>query len=183
VGIRIKHPDKASRVAIAVQQKMGPVALVRSWLHMNQNLFAALKLEKTVMFIILTLITLVAAFTIVSNLLLITAQKVREIGILQALGAPRNCIRRIFLLQGLMMGGTGVCLGTVLGIAISALLKRYQFVQLPADVYYVDKLPVRIMPADVGLVGLAAFAIVLIATLYPAYQAAKLDALTAIRQT
>jgi lipoprotein-releasing system permease protein len=149
---------------------------------MNRPLFAALRLEKIVMFLILALITLVAAFTILSNLLLVTAQRTREIGILRAMGATRGAIQRIFLLKGFLMGLIGTGIGTLLGLGISFLLKHYEFVKLPADVYYVERLPVKVVFGDVFLVAVAAVVIVLLATLYPARAAAKLDALDAIRR-
>jgi lipoprotein-releasing system permease protein len=181
LGVRLTDADDSVGASLRLQQKFGSLAFVRSWLALNKPLFAALKLEKVVMFLILTLITLVAAFTILSNLLLVTAQRVREIGILRALGAVRGSIYRIFLLKGLLLGLLGTGIGTGLGLVISLLLKRYQFIQLPADIYYVEKLPVRILPVDVALVAGAAVAIVLLATLYPARVASRLDALEAIR--
>lgn len=181
-GARIAHAEDSVEVAASLQKRIGFQATVRSWLGMNRNLFAALRLEKVVMFLILTLITLVAAFTILSNLLLSTAQRLREIGILRAMGASRGSIHLLFLLKGLMLGGVGTGLGTAFGLGLSALLKRYPVIQLPADVYYVERLPILISPADVVLVAGAAMAIVLAATLYPARLAARQDALSAIRQ-
>jgi lipoprotein-releasing system permease protein len=165
-----------------IQSRFSSEAIVRSWLGMNRPLFAALRLEKIVMFLILTLITLVAAFTILSNLLLVTAQRIREIGILRAMGATRGAVQRLFLLKGLVMGVGGTGAGTLLGLGISWLLKRYEFVKLPADVYYVERLPVRVVPGDVLMVAMAAIAIVLLATIYPARAAARLDALDAVRR-
>ncbi|MBK8574163.1 MAG: ABC transporter permease [Elusimicrobia bacterium] len=182
VGVRLKDADEFSGPAIKLQQRFSSQALVRSWLGMNRPLFAALQLEKVVMFLILALITLVAAFTILSNLLLVTAQRTREIGILRAMGATRGTIQRIFLLKGFLMGLIGTGVGTALGLGISFLLKHYEFVKLPADVYYVERLPVKVIPGDVVLVAVAAVVIVLLATLYPARAAAKLDALDAIRR-
>lgn len=182
LGVRLKDADEFTGPAIKIQQRFSSQALVRSWLGMNRPLFSALRLEKIVMFLILALITLVAAFTILSNLLLVTAQRIREIGILRAMGASRGGIQRIFLLKGFLMGLIGTGIGTALGLGISYLLKHYEFVKLPADVYYVERLPVKVVPGDVLLVAAAAVIIVLIATLYPARAAAKLDALDAIRR-
>jgi lipoprotein-releasing system permease protein len=148
---------------------------------MNQNLFAALKLEKIMMFIILALIIIVAAFNIVSNLLLLTVEKTKEIGILSALGFSKNSISRIFFYEGLMLGLSGIFAGTALGCGLSLLLKKYQFVHLPAEVYYLDRLPVVILPWDIASVVCATIAITLIASVYPAYQVTKLDPLEAIR--
>jgi lipoprotein-releasing system permease protein len=182
LGVRLKDADEFTGPAIKIQQRFSSQAMVRSWLGMNRPLFAALRLEKIVMFLILALITLVAAFTILSNLLLVTAQRTREIGILRAMGATRGAIQRIFLLKGFLMGLIGTGVGTALGLGISFLLKRYEFVKLPADVYYVERLPVKVVPGDVFLVATAAVVIVLLATFYPARAAAKLDALDAIRR-
>lgn len=182
LGVRLRDADEFTGAALRLQARFSSEAFVRSWLSMNRPLFAALRLEKIVMFLILTLITLVAAFTILSNLLLVTAQRVREIGILRAMGATQGSIQRIFLFKGLWMGLWGTGLGTGLGLIIALLLKRYEFIKLPADVYYVERLPVRIVPGDVALVAAAALGIVLVATLYPARAAARLDALDAMRR-
>lgn len=182
IGVKVRDPDDPFDAAFRIQKNMGSSAYVRSWLAMNRNLFSALKLEKAVMFLILTLITLVAAFTILSNLILVTAQKTREIGILKAMGATDGVIQRTFLFKGILLGLFGTGAGTALGLAISWLLKTYPVVKLPADVYYVERLPVTVVPSDVMMVAGAALAIVLAATIYPARIAAKLDALTAIRQ-
>ncbi len=182
LGVRLTDADEFTGPAIQLQQRFASQAMVRSWVGMNRPLFAALRLEKIVMFLILALITLVAAFTILSNLLLVTAQRTREIGILRAMGATRGAIQRIFLLKGFLMGLIGTGIGTLLGLGISFLLKHYEFVKLPADVYYVERLPVKVVFGDVFLVAVAAVVIVLLATLYPARAAAKLDALDAIRR-
>lgn len=183
LGVRLADPEDSIPTAMRLQKRLGSAAMVRSWLMMNQNLFAALRLEKIVMFIILTLITLVAAFTIVSNLLLVTASKTREIGVLRAMGATRWSVEKIFLIKGILMGALGTAAGLGLGLVLAAVLKRYQFVKLPADVYYVENLPVRVIPSDVAMIAGAALLIVLLATLYPARVAAKLDALSAIRHS
>ena len=140
-----------------------------------------MKLERTVMFIILTLIILVSSFTIISNLLLLTIEKGREIGILQALGASPRQIAKIFLFNGLMIGGSGVGLGLALGIVISELLKRFPIIRLPADVYYIDRLPVRLSAQTIESVAACAFLLVLISVLYPAYKAHQMDPVQAIR--
>ncbi|MCG3203875.1 MAG: Lipoprotein-releasing system transmembrane protein LolE [Elusimicrobia bacterium] len=181
VGIRIKDIDEADHMARTLQQKLKGGLWVRSWLSLNRNLFSALKLEKTVMFIILTLITLVASVMIVSNLLLSITQKIKEIGILRAMGATKNTIHRIFLIQGILMGAMGTFIGATLGIGISILLAKTNFIRLPADVYYIDRLPIRLDGWDIATVIGAACLIVLVATLIPARRAAELDPLEAIR--
>lgn len=181
IGIRVKNLEKADETARRLQAQFAGAYWVRSWLSLNKNLFSALKLEKLVMFVILTMVTLVASVMIVSNLLLSITQKIREIGILRAMGATRKTIHRIFLYQGVLMGVVGTGIGTVLGVGISLVLARTNLIKLPADVYYIDHLPIRLDPLDIATVVAAACLIVLFATLYPARRAAELDPLDAIR--
>ena len=133
------------------------------------------------MFILLAMLTVVASFMIVSNLLLNITQKVKDIGILRAMGATGQAIRRTFLYQGLFMGVIGTTIGVGIGIGLSSFLAKTQLIRLPADVYYIDHLPIRLVPWDIMTVVIFAVLIVLMATLYPAYKAAKLDPLEAIR--
>jgi lipoprotein-releasing system permease protein len=181
IGVRLKNIDDAEAMAKQLQLELNGRYWVRSWLALNKNLFSALKLEKAVMFIILTLVTLVSSFMIVSNLLLIITQKVREIGILRAMGADAGLIHRTFLLKGFLMGAIGTLVGLILGVGISILLAKTNLIKLPADVYYIDKLPIRLDPMDILMVVTAAVGIVLVATLFPARKAAKLDPIEAIR--
>lgn len=181
IGMRVKNLDNADKLAKDIQVRFQGAYWVRSWLSLNRNLFSALKLEKTVMFIILTMVTLVASVMIVSNLLLSITQKIKEIGILRAMGATSKVIHRIFLFQGILMGAVGTFIGTILGVTISLVLASTNLIRLPADVYYIDRLPIRLDPLDILTVVTAACIIVLIATLYPARRAAQLDPLDAIR--
>lgn len=181
IGVRTGDAENADRIARDLQDRLKGKYWVRSWISINRNLFSALRLEKAVMFTILILVTLVASVMIVSNLLLSISQKTREIGILRAMGATAGTIRRIFLLQGFLMGVVGTAIGTTLGVTISLILSKTNLVQLPADVYYIDHLPVRIDGLDITTVVVAACLIVLIATLYPAHRATRIDPLDAIR--
>jgi len=180
-GVRLKDVDKTQDAERAILDRLGAGFWVRSWQDLNRPLFSAMKLERTVMFIILTLIILVSSFTIISNLLLLTIEKGREIGILQALGAAPRQIAKIFLFNGLMIGGSGVSLGLVLGVMISELLKRFPIIRLPADVYYIDRLPVRLSFQTIESVAACAFVLVLASVLYPAYKAHQMDPVQAIR--
>jgi len=180
-GVRLADVDKTQPAEKAILERLGMGFWVRSWQDLNRPLFSAMKLERTVMFIILTLIILVSSFTIISNLLLLTIEKGREIGILQALGASPRQIAKIFLFNGLMIGGSGVGLGLALGIVISELLKRFPIIRLPADVYYIDRLPVRLSAQTIESVAACAFLLVLISVLYPAYKAHQMDPVQAIR--
>jgi lipoprotein-releasing system permease protein len=181
IGIRIHNADQSEEFVRVLQQELDGSYWVRSWLSLNKNLFSALKLEKTVMFIILILVTLVASVMIVSNLLLNITQKTKEIGILRAIGANEKIIREIFLIQGVLMGLIGTFLGAIIGVGISVILAHTNFIHLPADVYYIDRLPIQIDPRDVAFVVFVACLIVLLATLVPANRATKVDPLEAIR--
>jgi len=112
---------------------------------------------------------------------MIVMNKKREIGILKAMGATRNSIKRIFVIEGMMVGGVGTSLGFIFGVVACLLLKRYKFITLPGDVYYITTLPVRIEMSDCLLIVLAALAICFVATIYPASQASKVDPVEAIR--
>lgn len=182
-GIEVKVIDiyEAAQVAERLQKKLGYPYWVRDWMQMNHNLFSALKLEKVVMFIILTLIILVAAFNIVSSLIMMVMEKTKDIAILKAMGATTHMVRRIFVLEGLLIGVIGTVLGLVGGFALCELLKRYQFIELPRDVYYISTLPVRMEALDVVIIACAAVAICLAATFYPSKQAAKLHPAEALR--
>lgn len=181
LGAAIKDPDSAAQAEKELKRKVNFPYYTRSWQAMNGNLFAALKLEKIMMFIILGLIILVASFNIISNLLLLTVEKSKEIGILSAMGVSRANIGRIFFYEGIMIGIAGILSGTVIGVGACWALNKYKFIHLPADVYYLDTLPVKVFPGDVASVVAAALLIAVIAAVYPAYQAGKLDPLEAIR--
>jgi lipoprotein-releasing system permease protein len=180
-GLRLVSLDETIPTQRRLEELYGSAFFVRSWQDLNRSLFSAMKLERTMMFIIVTLIILVASFTIISNLLLLTIEKAREIGILQALGASPRQIAKIFLFNGFMLGGSGVGLGLLLGVGISTFLKHYPIIQLPADVYYVDKLPIRLTAGTLESVAACAFGLVLISILYPARKASQMDPVQAIR--
>jgi lipoprotein-releasing system permease protein len=133
------------------------------------------------MFIILVLIILVAAFNIISTLIMMVMEKSKDIAILKSMGASSKSIMKIFMFDGLVIGSVGTVLGITGGSVLCFLLKRYQFVKLPSDVYYISTLPVRVQVLDVVLIAVSAIAISFLATLYPSYQASRLDPATAIR--
>ena len=154
---------------------------IRNWQEMNANLFAALKLEKTAMFIILAMIVMVGSFSIITTLVMLVMQKTKDIAVLMSMGATSRSIRRIFMLQGTLIGLFGTSLGYLIGVPVALLLKRYQFIKLPSNVYPVDYLPVRMDLFDLTMIGVAAFALCFLATLYPARQAAALKPAQALR--
>lgn len=154
---------------------------VQNWQGMNENLFAALKLEKAAMFIILIMIVLVGSFSIVTTLVMLVTQKTKDIAIMMSMGAGAWSIRKIFMLQGTFIGLFGTALGFALGMPLSFLLKKYQFIKLPENVYPVDYLPIRMEGLDLVIIGVSAFALCFLATLYPARRAAKLNPADALR--
>jgi lipoprotein-releasing system permease protein len=153
----------------------------RDWMQMNMSLFSALKLEQTAMFVILTLIILVAAFNIASTLVMMVTEKTRDIAILKAMGATGSQIRKIFTIQGLIVGAIGTFGGFVIGLVLCLLLKKYEFISLPPEVYLMSTLPVEIRPLQILTIILVSLLISFLATIYPASQAAKLDPVEAIR--
>lgn len=181
IGVRIDNVLKAEQIKRKIQKELGITYWVRTWMDINKNLFEALKLEKTTMFIILTLIIIVACFNIIGTLIMVVMEKTKDIGILKSIGASNENIRKIFMLNGLIVGVLGTFLGACGGIGLSILLKRYPIIKLPQDIYYIDRLPVDIQFADCFAVILAAIIISLLATLYPANQAARLDPVEALR--
>ncbi len=181
IEIRVEDVYAARRIADRISEAVGSSYEVRDWMEMNRNFFSALKLEKTVMFIILTLIVLVAAFNIAGSLIMMVMEKTRDIAILKTMGAADRSIRRIFMFKGAAVGGIGTLLGAGLGCLLCFLLKRYRFIQLPSDVYYITTLPVQLELWDVMLIAAAALGISFLATLYPAYQASRLNPVEALR--
>ncbi len=154
---------------------------IRNWQQMNANLFAALKLEKTAMFIILAMIVMVGSFSIITTLVMLVMQKTKDIAVLMSMGATSGSIRKIFMLQGTLIGLIGTTCGYLIGVPVALLLKKYQFIKLPSNVYPVDYLPVRMDLLDLTMIGVAAFLLCFLATLYPARQAAALEPAQALR--
>jgi lipoprotein-releasing system permease protein len=183
-GIEIRVTDiyRAREVADAVVAQLGPAYYARDWMQLNRNLFKALKLERRVMFIILTLIVLVAAFNIASSLIMMVMGKTKDIAILKAMGATEQSIRKIFVMNGMVIGLLGTGTGFLLGMLLCAMLKRYDIHELTGDIYYfTTRLPVKVEAFDVAAIVLSALAICFLATLYPARQAARLNPVDAIR--
>ncbi|MFH1059471.1 MAG: lipoprotein-releasing ABC transporter permease subunit [Pseudomonadota bacterium] len=182
-GVELKLQDiyAAGQVGDRLLAKLGPGYFQRDWMAANHSLFAALRLEKITMFVILTLIVLVAAFGIVSSLIMLVMEKTRDIGILKAMGCTSQSIRRIFMYEGLIIGVTGTLGGLAVGLILCGLLARYKFIELPADVYPLSTLPVQVEPLMVLLVAAAAVVISLLATIYPARTAGRLNPVEALR--
>lgn len=182
-GLELKVEDiyKASDIAEKLEEKLGFGYVVKDWISMNKNLFSALKLEKTAMFIILALIVLVAAFNIISTLIMVVMSKSKDIAILKSMGATSMGIMRIFVYEGLIIGLTGTVLGVIGGLGLCEILSRYQFIKLPSDVYPITTLPIKVLPMDVTLIAVSAALITLLATIYPSLQASKIEPAVGLR--
>ncbi|MBU2536878.1 MAG: lipoprotein-releasing ABC transporter permease subunit [Proteobacteria bacterium] len=181
-GLEVKTRDlnEADQVAKRIEQALGPNFFAKDWMRMNRNIFSALQLEKTALSIIMALVVMVAAFNIVSTLIMVVMEKNKDIAILKSMGATSGSIMRIFIYEGLVIGLSGTFLGVLGGLGLCAILSRYQFIKLP-DVYPISTLPVLVLPSDVILIALSATVITLVATLYPSWQAAKVDPAVALR--
>ena len=181
LGVRVRDPDEAGPVSDSIQAALGYEFLAISWSTTNGALFSALELEKLAMYLILTLIVVVAAFNIVSTLVMVVVDRTREIGILKSMGMTDRMILRIFMIQGLSIGVIGTTVGTVLGLVIAWALDTFEIIKIPAEVYFVEKLPVSIHAADVGMIVGVSLLIAFLATIYPALQASRLQPVRAIR--
>ena len=181
IEIRVQDVYRAQSVAQDIQRQLGFPYLTEDWSRLWPNLFSALRLEKTVYFLVLLLMVLIGAFNIISTLIMVVMEKRKDIAILQSMGASRDSIRRIFLIKGCVIGVVGTLLGVFLGLAICMLIQKYRFIELPKDVFLISTVPVRIYLSNFLLVGFASLVVCLLASIYPARQAAKLDPVEIIR--
>jgi lipoprotein-releasing system permease protein len=182
-GIEARVADVFAAPAVARQLEtvLGFPYRARDWTEINRNIFVGLALEKVVYFLVVLLIVVVAAFNIIATLIMVVMEKRKDIAVLKSMGATASSIRRIFVYKGLIIGVIGTLLGTTLGYGGCWLLDRYQFIELPKDVFYTPTVPVRIYPEDFLLVAIASVLICLVATIYPARQAAHLAPVEVIR--
>ena len=179
--VRVKDVDRSDNIARRIEEDLGYPFRTRDWKVMNKSLFSALKLEKITMSIILTMIVLVGALNIISALVMVVMEKTKDIAILRAMGASSKSIMVVFLLQGLLVGVVGTLIGLASGLGLCHFLAKYKFIRLPADVYYISTLPVRVEVVDVWFVGLAAVAISFLATIYPSWHASRWNPVDALR--
>ncbi len=175
VAVKQNKLDNADQIARTIHNKLDSQFLVRDWMQMNANLFAAFKLEKIGMFICMTLIILVAALNIISALIMVVMEKTRDIAILKSMGATSSSIMRIFLFQGIIIAAIGTSLGVAGGLTLCELLSRYKFIELPENVYPMTTLPIKVLPEDVAIIAVATVCITLLATLYPSWKASRVD--------
>jgi lipoprotein-releasing system permease protein len=182
VEMRVADVDRADAVGRELAARIGGYPLyVRDWKEMNRSLYEALALEKAGITVILVMIVLVGTFSIVTSLVMLVMEKTRDIAILMSMGARRRSIRRIFMLQGTLIGAMGTGLGFTLGLSLCLLLKKYQFIRLPKGIYSLDYLPVLLNWVDLTAIGVGAMLLCFLATIYPARQAARLMPAEALR--
>ena len=180
IEIRVDDVNQSREIADRIQLQLGFPYLTEDWTRLWPNLFSALQLEKTVYFLVLLLMVLIGAFNIISTLVMVVMEKRKDIAILMSMGATRASIRKIFLLKGFIIGIVGTTLGLLLGLLVCTLIAQYRF-ELPKDVFLISTVPVRIYFSNFMIVTVASFVVCLLASIYPARQAAKLDPVEIIR--
>jgi len=173
VEVGISRLERARERADEIRTLSGDAYRVEDWMQKNRRLLSAMRLEKITAFAVLALIVLVAVLNILSSLAMTVIEKKKEIAILKALGATRGMIQGLFVLQGMLVGLSGTGVGVLAGVGACKILARYPVVTLPQDVFYQLTLPVRMEPVDILAVAVAALLLSLLATLYPAWKAAR----------
>jgi lipoprotein-releasing system permease protein len=181
VEVKLDDPFDAKSIGRRIITVAGPGLWVRDWMGMNRNLFAALQLEKLALFVIVTIIVLVAGFAIIGHLVLLVAEKRKEIGILKAMGASAGSIGTVFLVTGMLIGVVGTLGGSLFGLLLIWVQNTYKIIRLAGDVYQIDHLPMKLTWLDFTLVTSATLLISFLATLSPARRAARLDPVEVLR--
>ncbi len=181
--IQVKLADifAAPAVGERIKAALPPVVYITTWMELNKSLFSALKLEKNIMFLTITLIVIVAALNIIATLILMVMEKTRDIGILMAMGATPRTINRIFFYQGALIGVIGTALGVVLGLGWCGLANAFELIKIPVDIYQISYVPFRLRPFDLALIVGVTLAISFVSTLFPARRAAKVDPVVALK--
>ncbi len=181
IQLRIKDFYRAKSVAHKIEKALGFPYYAVPWSDTNKNLFSWMTLEKWAMFLVLALIIAVAAFNIVSTLMMVVMEKTMDIGVMKAMGATDKSLVKIFLLQGTIVGAVGTFLGVTIGSVLVWLQQTYHIISLPPDVYSISSLPMKLLPSDVILVIILSMALSILSAIYPAWRAAKLKPVDAIR--
>lgn len=179
--IRIDDIFEAERIAGRIKQVLPPAAYVTTWMELNKSLFSALKLEKNIMFLTITLIVLVAALNIIATLILMVMEKTRDIGILMAVGATPRSIKKIFFLQGVMIGVIGTSAGAVLGLLCCWLANTFELIKVPVDIYQISYVPFHIKFIDLLIIIAVSLTISLLSTLFPSHRASRVDPVVALK--
>lgn len=181
VEVRVRDIFDARKIGQDVINQLGHPYWAKDWMQINKNLFSALKLEKTAMSVILTMIVLVAAFNIVSALIMTVMEKKRDIAILKAMGTTRMSIGKIFVFKGMVIGTLGISGGVLAGCILCLVIPHLKFLELPADIYYITELPITLIPGDVLAISIGALLICFLSTLYPAMRASAINPVEALR--
>lgn len=179
--VRVRRPDDVVEISRAIISALGDSYWATHWIRMHQNLFSMLGMQKLMMYVILTLIILVAAFNIASALIMMVKEKVKDISILKVMGASDRNIRNIFLKKGMAIGMVGIGLGGCAGLFLCWVVAQYPIIELPGDVYFLTTLPVNITLADLAVIGIGTLLICICASIYPAMKAAKLRPVDGVR--
>lgn len=181
LSVKLDKLDNADEAAALITEATDGQYIVRTFMQLNSTLYAALKLEKVMMFIILSLIILVASLNITSNLILFGTEKLKDIGLMRAMGASPSRIRRIFILEGLYIGSAGVISGIILALVLCWAIATFDIVELPGDIYYLTKVPVSLQLWDILSVVAGSYFLCFLSAIYPAYRASKVNPVDAIR--
>ncbi len=181
IEVKVDNIYNVRNIGKNIQAKLGLPYYTRNWMEMHKNIFAALQMEKVAMFVILAMIVFVAAFNIASTLIMVVMEKNKDIAILKSMGASSGGIMKIFMFEGLIIGVFGTFMGFVSGYIICFLLKKYEFIKLDPNIYYISTLPVKMVWSDILVIAVSSLVLCLLATIYPAWQASKLDPAEAFR--
>ena len=179
--VKLRDIFAAPAVGEKIKAALPPVVYITTWMELNKSLFSALKLEKNIMFLTITLIVIVAALNIIATLILMVMEKTRDIGILMAMGATPRSINRIFFYQGALIGVIGTAFGVLLGLGWCALANAFELIKIPVDIYQISYVPFRLRPLDLALIVGVTLAISFVSTLFPARRAAKVDPVVALK--
>lgn len=172
IDVRIENPEDAETISQNIHLLLPfPQYYSKTWMEMNRNLFSALRLEKIVFFIILSLIVLVASFNIITTITMTVMEKRKEIAILRAMGASKEKIQKIFFLQGFIIGIVGESIGLIAGLILCYLLAKYEIIHIPGDIYYISTIPVKVKPLEVLAIAISSFILIILASIYPARKA------------
>jgi lipoprotein-releasing system permease protein len=180
IEIKLSDMDETDAIVVALSRRLGPGYRVQDWKEINRNLFSALKLEKIAMFAILANIIVVACLSIILNLIMVVVEKGREIAILKSMGADDFTVMRVFMIEGLIIGGVGTVLGITVGVSACLAVQKFGL-PLDPNVYYINKLPVAMDWVAIVLIAVAGIGISVLSTLYPSWVAAKVRPVEGLR--